>query len=125
LFFDQGSTRAYAQILFLFNSFLKNIEIGELKVLTPTHVYTFPPSETVNKRPELKAELRVITDTFWVRLCTMGDLGFAEAYMYGEVACDDLISLFQVNSFRVIAQSGARLKHHIRSFSPIRKGLPV
>jgi len=27
----------------------------------------------------------------------MGDLGFAEAYMYGDVECDDLISLFRVS----------------------------
>ncbi|EDR13177.1 cyclopropane-fatty-acyl-phospholipid synthase, partial [Laccaria bicolor S238N-H82] len=42
------------------------------------------------------AEIRVVNDSFWVRLCTMSDLGFAEAFMYGDVQCDDLISLFQI-----------------------------
>ena len=45
---------------------------------------------------DLKADIRVKSDTFWIRLCLMGDLGFAEAYMYGEVECDDLVSLFKV-----------------------------
>jgi cyclopropane-fatty-acyl-phospholipid synthase len=27
----------------------------------------------------------------------MGDLGFSEAYMYGEVECDDLVALFRVS----------------------------
>jgi cyclopropane-fatty-acyl-phospholipid synthase len=41
--------------------------------------------------------LRVINNTFWVRLCMMGDLGFAEAYMFGDVQCEDLISTFLVS----------------------------
>ena len=47
----------------------------------------------------LKAELRVVDDAFWIRLCTMGDLGFAEAYMYGEVECDDLVTTFLVSHY--------------------------
>ncbi|KAG6878299.1 hypothetical protein C0993_009305 [Termitomyces sp. T159_Od127] len=54
------------------------------------------PITRVEDNEDFKAELRVISDVFWVRLCTMGDLGFAEAYMYGEVECDDLVSLFRV-----------------------------
>jgi cyclopropane-fatty-acyl-phospholipid synthase len=37
----------------------------------------------VDREEELHAELSVINDAFWIRLCTMGDLGFAEAYMFG------------------------------------------
>ncbi|KDR82375.1 hypothetical protein GALMADRAFT_220377 [Galerina marginata CBS 339.88] len=83
---------------------MQKITIGQLRVLTFSHIYTFPipevgddanPSKT-NPRPDLKAELRVVNDSFWVRLCAMGDLGFAEAYMYGDVECDDLVSLFQM-----------------------------
>lgn len=29
----------------------------------------------------------------------MGDLGFSEAYMFGEVECEDLISTFLVSMF--------------------------
>lgn len=31
------------------------------------------------------AELRVVRDAFWLRLAFMGGLGFAEAYMFGDV----------------------------------------
>lgn len=81
---------------------MQNIKVGQLRVLTYSHIYTFPIPEpgnvstSTNKRPDLKAELRVVNDSFWVRLCAMGDLGFSEAYMYGDVECDDLVSLFEV-----------------------------
>ncbi|KAF8968978.1 CFS1-like protein [Flammula alnicola] len=79
---------------------MQNITVGQLRVLTYSHIYTFPIPDpgTVSKNanPGLKAELRVVNDAFWVRLCAMSDLGFAEAYMYGDVECDDLVSLFQI-----------------------------
>jgi len=80
---------------------MQKITKGHLRVLTYSHIYTFPLPELgnggqINGRPDLKAELRVLNDSFWVRLCAMGDLGFAEAYMYGDVECDDLVSLFKV-----------------------------
>ncbi|KAJ3904461.1 CFS1-like protein [Lentinula edodes] len=77
---------------------MRNIKQGQLKVLTFSHIYTFPSHETTARIEDggHKAELRVVNDVFWVRLCAMGDLGFAEAYMYGDVECDDLISLFQI-----------------------------
>lgn len=76
---------------------MRNIGVGQLKVLTYSHIYTFPthPREDADAVGR-KAELRVVNDVFWIRLCAMGDLGFAEAYMYGDVECDDLVSLFQV-----------------------------
>ena len=80
---------------------MEKITVGQLRVLTHSHVYTFSHSiehgnGISNSRPDLKADIRVVNDTFWVRLCAMSDLGFAEAYMYGDVECDDLISLFEV-----------------------------
>ncbi|EKM79097.1 hypothetical protein AGABI1DRAFT_40653 [Agaricus bisporus var. burnettii JB137-S8] len=82
-------------------SSMQRITLGQLKVVTLERIYTFPepsPSgeDEFDARPEVKAEIRVLKDTFWVRLCAMGGLGFAESYMYGEVECDDLISLFQI-----------------------------
>jgi hypothetical protein len=79
---------------------MQKITVGQLRVLTFPRIYTFPaPNEdSTNTRPDLKAELRVVNDAFWIRLCTMGDLGFAEAYMYGDVVCDDLVTLFHVGS---------------------------
>lgn len=70
-------------------------------MLTFSHIYNFPalgPGDEDNEAPDLKSELRVVNDVFWIRLCAMGDLGFAEAYMYGDVECDDLVSIFQVSS---------------------------
>ena len=94
-----------------------SIRVGELRVSTPEQVYVFPaPDVQGNRRPNLKAELRVLSDTFWLRLCTAGDLGFAEAYMFGDVACDDLISLFQVTHF-----SSALVCFNVAPFrSPLR-----
>ena len=78
---------------------MQNVTAGNLRVLTYSHIYHFPaPFEENNDAPGLKSELRVASDSFWIRLCIMGDLGFAEAYMYGDVECADLVSLFQVSS---------------------------
>ncbi|THH07274.1 hypothetical protein EW145_g3489, partial [Phellinidium pouzarii] len=76
-------------------SVLQNIAEGELRIVTPSATYCFP-SESRNPTPGLKTELRVLSDVFWIRLCTMGDLGFSEAYMFGEVECDDLVSTFLI-----------------------------
>ncbi|KAH0586547.1 hypothetical protein H2248_007773 [Termitomyces sp. 'cryptogamus'] len=77
---------------------MSRITTGRLKVLTSSRIYSFPTVENQVEKSdvEFEAELRVINDAFWVRLCTMSDLGFAEAYMYGEVECDDLVSLFRI-----------------------------
>ncbi|KAF9046312.1 S-adenosyl-L-methionine-dependent methyltransferase [Panaeolus papilionaceus] len=89
---------------------LKNITVGQLSIRTDSHHYLFPAiapgnsSNSVNNqgtgssngRWSPHAELRIINNTFWVRLCAMSDLGFGEAFMYGDVECDDLVSLFEV-----------------------------
>jgi cyclopropane-fatty-acyl-phospholipid synthase len=79
---------------------MSRINKGRLRVVTDSHVYTFPspgsPAAEKNLAPELKVELRVLNPTFWIRLFLMSDLGFAEAYMYGDVECDDLTALFKV-----------------------------
>ncbi|KAF9553889.1 cyclopropane-fatty-acyl-phospholipid synthase [Agrocybe pediades] len=77
-------------------SVMQNIRIGRLRVVTDSRVYTFPATEDVIQKHRLQAELRVRNNAFWVRLCTMGDLGFSEAYMYGDVECDDLVTLFEM-----------------------------
>lgn len=43
-----------------------------------------------------KVELIVRKEVFWVRLFVFADMGFAEAYMLGEVECADLTGFFQV-----------------------------
>lgn len=79
-------------------SVLRNISVGRLRIVTNEHTYEFPErSADGDREEELHAELRVINDAFWVRLCMMGDLGFAEAYMFGDVLCEDLNSTFLVS----------------------------
>lgn len=81
---------------------MQRIAQGRLRVLTFSNIYNFPASSALipyeADSVKHKAELRVINDSFWIRLAAMGDLGFAEAYMYGDVECDDLVSLFHVST---------------------------
>ncbi|KAH7915484.1 CFS1-like protein [Hygrophoropsis aurantiaca] len=79
-------------------SLMQRMDTGHLRVLTYSNIYKFPApnSAAPNPRDDLHAELHVVNDTFWIRLCTMGDLGFSEAYMYGDVECDDLVALFKI-----------------------------
>jgi cyclopropane-fatty-acyl-phospholipid synthase len=90
----------HALALILANcSVLKNITVGRLRIVTNKRTYEFPePGTDAVQDNKLHAELRVINDAFWVRLCTMGDLGFAEAYMFGDVVCEDLNSIFLVST---------------------------
>lgn len=76
---------------------MQNITEGQLRVLTYSHIYSFPTVGATDDDSKTKAELRVSNDAFWLRLCLMSDLGFAEAYMYGDVDCDDLVSLFNAS----------------------------
>lgn len=45
-----------------------------------------------------RCELVVKKDAFWVRLFLFADMGFAEAYMLGDVECEDLTQFFEVCS---------------------------
>lgn len=44
-----------------------------------------------------RVELVVKSDAFWMRLFLFADMGFAEAYMLGEIECKDLTAFFQVS----------------------------
>lgn len=44
-----------------------------------------------------KVGLVVRKESFWVRVFLFADMGFAEAFMLGEVQCFDLTSFFQVS----------------------------
>ncbi|KAJ6525285.1 CFS1-like protein [Mycena vulgaris] len=77
---------------------MQNITQGQLRVLTYSHIYSFPAVGVATDDSQTKAELRVANDAFWLRLCLMSDLGFAESYMYGDVECDDLVSLFNASA---------------------------
>ncbi|TFK93103.1 cyclopropane-fatty-acyl-phospholipid synthase [Polyporus arcularius HHB13444] len=69
------------------------ISSGTLIIHTPGHTYYFGEDDSSDA---LVAELTVRNPNFWLRLCAMGDLGFSEAYMYGEIDCEDLVKVFRV-----------------------------
>lgn len=83
---------------------LKQIQVGSLTVVdtdgsvtvcgTSRRVQGDGGDKTVHTVPH--AELRVLNDLFWVRLLVFADMGFAESYMLGEVACPDLTAFFKV-----------------------------
>ncbi|TBU29980.1 cyclopropane-fatty-acyl-phospholipid synthase [Dichomitus squalens] len=87
-------------------SLLRDISNGTFIIHTPGHTYTFGEQRkkerlfhhhhgsSSSKAPV--AELTVLNPNFWLRLCAMGDLGFSEAYMYGEIDCEDLVQVFLV-----------------------------
>ncbi|KAI8994251.1 cyclopropane-fatty-acyl-phospholipid synthase [Trametes punicea] len=85
-------------------SLLQSISDGSLTIHTPSRTYSFGEQDTVQvgelaDQDELKtpkAEVKVRDPMFWLRLCAMGDVGFAEAYMYGDIDCKDLVSVFLV-----------------------------
>lgn len=63
-----------------------------------------------------KVELVVKKDAFWVRLFLFADMGFAEAYMLGDVECEDLTQFFEVCSkFSKIFQFANRAALHHQS----------
>ncbi|KAL7417892.1 S-adenosyl-L-methionine-dependent methyltransferase [Mrakia frigida] len=88
---------------------MQRIEVGTLRVLTEDGVYQFPPPDLNNDLFEQdssrtlddgevapKAEIRVLNDSFWIRLVLLGDLGFSEAFMWGDVEVDELAALFRI-----------------------------
>ncbi|CAG8670239.1 10391_t:CDS:2 [Acaulospora morrowiae] len=83
---------------------MSRIEVGYIRVISKEHVYEFG-----KKGSPLCSEIKITNDTFWVRLLLFGDLGFAEAYMLGDVTCDDLVTLIKIfseNSSRLDELSG-------------------
>lgn len=63
----------------------------------------------------LRVTLVVKQDEFWMRTFLFADMGFAEAYMLGEIGCSDLTSFFEVKSIdqfllSVIALPGTRAR---------------
>jgi hypothetical protein len=40
--------------------------------------------------------IQVLSDAFWIRMFLLSDMGFAEAYMVGDIRVDRLDALFKV-----------------------------
>lgn len=62
-------------------SLMEKIQHGQLRVLTTEGIYTFGNPKIqgsvpgVNEDGELKAEIKVVNDAFWVRMLVLCDLG--------------------------------------------------
>ncbi|KAH8102191.1 cyclopropane-fatty-acyl-phospholipid synthase [Cristinia sonorae] len=80
----------------LAESAIVKITEGQLIIHTATKTYLFPPTPRSAPHGDVKGEIRVLKPTFWLRLAAMSDMGFAEAYMFQEIDCDDLIGVFSV-----------------------------
>ncbi|WWC66459.1 uncharacterized protein I206_100361 [Kwoniella pini CBS 10737] len=84
-------------ILSMMNS---QINYGQLTIITPQgESHTFPQNSGRGEEEEEEEEsvtIRVLKDSFWLRLVAQGDLGFAEAYMMGECEVDDLVRVFKI-----------------------------
>ncbi|KAG9284706.1 hypothetical protein G9A89_002937 [Geosiphon pyriformis] len=70
---------------------MAKINFGHLRVLTKDRIYEFGKKESKDR-----AQINIINDSFWVRLLLLGDLGFAEAYMLGDVTCGNLLNLIKI-----------------------------
>nr|GAT42578.1 CFS1-like protein [Mycena chlorophos] len=74
---------------------LARISSGRLTVYTSP---TEPPLHFgASDAPEaLRATLTVRSDAFWMRVALFTDLGLSEAFMFGDVDCDDVSALIQI-----------------------------
>jgi len=81
---------------------MEKIQYGQLRVLTTGDIYTFgnpkvgPGVPGVGEDGELKAEIKVVNDAFWVRMLVLCDLGFSEAYMAQDIEVDNLENIFKM-----------------------------
>ncbi|OCF41406.1 hypothetical protein I317_04797 [Kwoniella heveanensis CBS 569] len=79
-----------------------SITMGQLRIITPDQeVHVFPSPEKrsgvqADMDDRQTAEIRVLRDSFWLRLVAQGDLGFAEAYMAGDCEVTDLVQVFRI-----------------------------
>ncbi|PTB46035.1 uncharacterized protein TrAFT101_004486 [Trichoderma asperellum] len=71
---------------------LKRITIGEIVIKD------IPANETLQfgKPGKLSTTLTVNSSAMWWRVLSRGSLGFSEAYMLGEVDCDDMTSFLEI-----------------------------
>ncbi|KAF7355676.1 CFS1-like protein [Mycena sanguinolenta] len=72
-------------------SVLSKITRGKITLITESETLDFGEADA-----QLHATLRVKRDAFWMRVALFTDLGLAEAFMFGDVDCEDISSLIQI-----------------------------
>ncbi|POW07859.1 hypothetical protein PSTT_07942 [Puccinia striiformis] len=78
-------------------SLLSKIEFGQIKLNTKQESLVFGKSKVHPETDEeLAVVIEVVNDAFWLRMFLLSDIGFAEAYMVGDIQVDRLDSLFKI-----------------------------
>ncbi|KAI8460116.1 cyclopropane-fatty-acyl-phospholipid synthase [Phakopsora pachyrhizi] len=77
-------------------SLLNRIVRGQLIITTRDQRYVLGDPSINRSHERLEAEIRVLNDSFWIRMFLSSDLGFAEAYMVRDIEVDNLNSLFKL-----------------------------
>ena len=77
-----------------------------------------------------RVEIVIKKEAFWMRLFLFADMGFAEAYMLGEVECADLTAFFQVSVCRAprprLGLGAALVRRTLRTSPAVpRRGPPL
>ncbi|PSR78660.1 hypothetical protein PHLCEN_2v7311 [Hermanssonia centrifuga] len=93
----QGVAERLAEVAIV--GILKNMKHGRLTLRTASHTYIFPTVGTNDE--ETSATIDVVSSYFFLRLLSARspDLGFAEAYMFGDVRFgddDELLKVFTI-----------------------------
>lgn len=78
-------------------SLLSSIKVGQLTVREKDGTVTVCGSTPTKGSNDPVTTFEVLRETFWLRLALFADMGLAESYMLGEVACSDLTSFFRVS----------------------------
>lgn len=73
-------------------------ETGSKKTMDNNHTpkHRLVNGDGASSHAPPRVELVVKKSAFWMRLVLFADMGFAEAFMLGEVECDDLTAFFKV-----------------------------
>ncbi|PLW39995.1 hypothetical protein PCANC_11531 [Puccinia coronata f. sp. avenae] len=80
-------------------SLLSKIEHGRIHMHTKQESWTFGGQCTTKAHGEQEEEevsIQVLSDAFWIRMFLLSDMGFAEAYMVGDIRVDRLDALFKI-----------------------------
>lgn len=81
----------------LVQGFLNRIEIGQLVIEEHGESTVYGSQNLVIGSPPIPVTtLKIMDDTFWLRVAAFSDMGLAESYMLGEFECPDLTTFFRI-----------------------------
>ena len=92
-----GPASSFARKLII--AYFDRIQVGKLVIddVAGGCTLVFPVDSSASKSTTTPyAKITVKNAAFWLRLLLMNDVGFSEAYMFGDIDVDDLTELFKV-----------------------------